>query len=73
MKCRSVLVWVGIALGVIGLSLVVSVVAAAIVHLSWNSVMPDLFGLPHIAFWQAWALTWLAWMLSGVVGFNKKR
>lgn len=29
----------------------------------WNMVIPQVFGLPHLTFWQAWALdlvvTWL--------------
>lgn len=33
----------------------------------WNEVMPDIFGLPKITFWQAFILDILASTLFGVV------
>jgi hypothetical protein len=31
----------------------------------WNWLMPLLFGLPMITFWQAWGLMLLSWILLG--------
>ena len=31
----------------------------------WNWLMPDLFGLPAIGFWQAVGLMALSWLLFG--------
>jgi hypothetical protein len=36
----------------------------AVLHL-WNWLMPTLFGLPAITFWQAWGLMALSWILFG--------
>ena len=36
----------------------------AVLHL-WNWLMPVLFGLPVITFWQAWGLMALSWILFG--------
>jgi len=36
----------------------------AVYHL-WNLLMPELFGLPHISFWQAPGLLALSWLLFG--------
>jgi hypothetical protein len=31
----------------------------------WNELMPDLFGLPSISYWQAVGLLCLSWCLFG--------
>jgi hypothetical protein len=31
----------------------------------WNLLMPQIFGLPHITFWQAVGLMGLSWLLFG--------
>ena len=31
----------------------------------WNWLMPTLFGLPTITFWQGWGLLVLSWILFG--------
>jgi len=31
----------------------------------WNVLMPELFGLPRISFWQALGLLTLSWLLFG--------
>lgn len=31
----------------------------------WNWLMPDIFGLPGITYWQAWGLLLLAHLLLG--------
>ncbi len=35
------------------------------VHQLWNLLMPEIFGLPHISFWQAVGLLSLSWLLFG--------
>jgi type VI protein secretion system component VasK len=35
------------------------------VHALWNVLMPALFGLPRISFWQALGLLTLSWLLFG--------
>lgn len=37
----------------------------SIVMLLWNWLMPDLFGLPHISFWQSAGLLMLCKILFG--------
>ena len=37
----------------------------------WNWLMPELFGLPHLRFWQAVGLMALSWILfGGLRGFG---
>ena len=36
-----------------------------VVRSLWNWLMPTLFGLPAITFWQAWGLMVLSWILLG--------
>ena len=36
----------------------------------WNWLMPTIFGLTSITFWQAWGLLVLSWILSGVIRFG---
>lgn len=52
----------------IGLFAILSITALSLiagypVKWSWNYVMPHLFDLPSITFWQAFALYWLSNML----------
>jgi len=35
------------------------------VHSLWNVLMPEIFGLPQISFWQALGLLTLSWLLFG--------
>lgn len=41
---------------------------SAIVMLLWNALLPDIFGLGHIGFWQAAGLLVLVHLLSGGMG-----
>lgn len=36
-----------------------------LVMVLWNAVMPDLFGLPHLGYWQAFAVLFLSRLLFG--------
>ena len=38
----------------------ISFIAAIPVYLLWNWVMPEVFGLPVITYWQAWGIAVLA-------------
>jgi hypothetical protein len=46
-----------------GLALIAVIGAALPVMLLWNVVVPDLFGLPSISFWQALGLSMLSALL----------
>lgn len=39
---------------------IVSFATAVPVYVFWNWVMPEVFGLPVITYWQAWGITVLA-------------
>lgn len=39
---------------------IVSFVTAVPVYIFWNWVMPEVFGLPVITYWQAWGIAILA-------------
>lgn len=47
------------------LMLVVWLILAWPVALVWNWLMPSLFSLPEISFWQALGLEVLCWLLLG--------
>lgn len=43
-----------------------------ITMLLWNTLMPDIFGLNKITFWQAWGLLLLSFLLFRNVPTGKK-
>lgn len=49
--------------GMIALGFVLTLLFALPVMYLWNWLMPELFGLQVLAFWQAWGLTVLCWLL----------
>ena len=51
--------------GIIGLAFAaaMALVFGLIVMALWNWLMPEIFGLPTIAYWQAWGLVLLAHIL----------
>ena len=53
-----------ILLGVIGVVLLSAVFGYFVMHL-WNWLMPDIFGLKMITFWQAFGLILLARLIFG--------
>lgn len=55
----------GILLGVIALVIIAlfSLIAAVFMYFLWNWLMPDIFGLKIITYWQAWGLCFLCSML----------
>lgn len=50
------------ALAILALAFV-AIIGAIPVYFLWNWLMPDLFELPHLTFWQAWGIFWLASIL----------
>jgi hypothetical protein len=53
-----------VMLVVIFLPLFVFLFGEAVLHL-WNWLIPMLFRLPTITFWQAWGILALSWLLFG--------
>jgi hypothetical protein len=51
----------GIGFAIAGLALLA--VLGWVVMLLWNWLMPDIFGLPTVNYWQAWGLLVLFWIL----------
>jgi hypothetical protein len=51
--------WLGGALVLIVIAAAISLVAAIPTLILWNWLMPTIFSLPKITFWQAWGLNWL--------------
>ena len=58
----------------LGMIAIVIVILGYPLMLLWNWLMPTLFGLPFITFWQAVGLNFLASILFGKYNnsFNKK-
>ncbi len=51
-------IFIGIA-GAAALALIFGLIVMAL----WNWIMPDIFGLPPVSYWQAWGLVLLAHIL----------
>jgi hypothetical protein len=57
--------WIRIVIGV-ALALIIAIAGfGQAVHYLWNWLMPTLFGLPVVTFWQAVGLLALSWTLFG--------
>ena len=59
----SPLAIVGMIAGGLALAVVFAFALGWFVMLLWNYLMPGIFGLPLIGFWQAWGLVLLAHIL----------
>jgi hypothetical protein len=55
----------GIGVGVIAIFMVaiISIIAAIPTLFLWNWLMPVIFGITKITFWQAWGINFLAGIL----------
>ncbi len=62
---------VGHMLAGIGFAVIFALVFALLVRFIWNSLMPAVFGLGVITYWQAFEMTILAKLLFG--GFGTRR
>jgi len=60
---RRVLSIIGMTIGGIALAMAMAFLLGFIVMWLWNWLMPEIFGLPQISFWQAWGLLVLAHIL----------
>ncbi len=55
-----------IVFGLVLAAFVLALAAVAIaipLYFLWNWLMPELFGLKIVTFWQAWGLVWLTSLL----------
>ena len=56
---------------VILITVVIGLFIALPIMWLWNATMPDIFGVPHITFWQAFGLKLLAAFLITPTTFEK--
>jgi high-affinity Fe2+/Pb2+ permease len=61
-KCRP-LFFIPLIIGGVVLALVMAFLFGFFVMLLWNWLMPEIFGLAAISYWQAWGLVLLAHIL----------
>ena len=60
---RSPIVWVGLVVGGVALAALVAFLFGLLVMALWNWLMPELFGLKTLSYWQAWGLLALSTIL----------
>lgn len=60
-----------VSLGLIAATAVIFVFGFFVMWL-WNWLMPDIFGLPAITYWQAWGLLLLGHLLFGGAGHESR-
>ena len=63
MQARKILTGVAWVFGGVAIAAGMALVFGLIVMALWNWLMPAIFGLPTIAYWQAWSLVLLAHIL----------
>lgn len=55
-------------IGIIALLVILGLIIGAIgvvIEVLWDNIMPDIFGLPEISYWQAVQLFALSYLLTG--------
>ncbi|MBN1895782.1 hypothetical protein JW906_14925 [bacterium] len=67
---RKILISIGKITGGICLGAAIAFLFGWLVMLLWNWLMPDLFGLTVISFWQAWGLVLLSHILFKAGGHS---
>lgn len=60
---KRVFAVVGMAVGGVIIAAVIALLLGVVVMKLWNWLMPDIFGLGPISFWQAWGLVLLSHIL----------
>lgn len=65
---RKKLIWIA-PLAILGMA-VFAALGGSVVMLLWNWLLPTLFGLPSVTFWQAIGLLALCRILFGGFGFG---
>ena len=64
---------IGFLIGV-AITLIAVVLTAFPVMWLWNAVIPDIFNLPEITFWQAAGLNWLcSFLFRPYISTNSKK
>jgi hypothetical protein len=58
--------------GFAGFLAIIALFGACVMSL-WNTLMPDIFGLPHLNYWQATGIMLLARILFGPIAFAGSR
>ena len=62
-KTKSVFRIIGMAIGGVIIAMALALLFGLVVMWLWNWLMPDIFGLTTITFWQAWGLVVLSHIL----------
>lgn len=57
----------------IGLLCLAALIIGLPLWLLWNAVIPDVFGLPHISFWQAVGLNLIANILFKTMSLSSNK
>ncbi len=57
--------FIGRVIGFGAVAVVAAFVFGFAVMFLWNWLMPDLFGLKAVSYWQAWGILALSWILFG--------
>lgn len=72
---RSPIAWAGLVVGGVALAAVLAFLFGLVVMALWNWLMPELFGLKQLSYWQAWGLVLLSHILfkAGSHGTRKRR
>ena len=61
---------IGLGIGGVALAAVFALVLGIVVQWLWNWLMPDIFGLKQISYWQAFGLLFLGKLLFGGFGHH---
>jgi vacuolar-type H+-ATPase subunit I/STV1 len=69
---RRPFVWVFFALGGVVLAAVLAFLFGLIVMALWNWLMPGIFGIRAISYWEAWGLVLLAHILFKAGGYRNR-
>jgi hypothetical protein len=67
-RCRKVLRIIGMVFVGVIFAVLFALVFGFLVKWLWNFLMPDLFGIGQITYWQAFAMVVLAKLLFGAFG-----
>lgn len=69
---KTLIYGIGVVFLAVVLVAVIGLVAALPVMLLWNAVVPDVFSLPAITYWQAYALYFLCYLLFSHTSSSSK-
>lgn len=64
----------GVVFGVVAIAIIaiVGIIAAIPTYFLWNWLMPEIFGIKTITFWQAWGVVFLSGILFKGNGSSSK-